>query len=229
MIFAPNLMHVLVVDDDPLISSLLKKVLFKNNILSLHALTPSDAKILLAIFHVDVIILDYMLPEENGLQFLTYLRKIGHKAPVIMLTASHDTNVKLQSLSTGAEDYLAKPFNIEELILRLNILFKRSTSYSKDNLVYFSGMCFNTLTNELFLGSTNIPLSTMEETLIKIFVDHLGEVVSKEDILTKTDKAITTENLNSIHVNIMRLRKKLHMGQNKCLKTVRNQGFLLQP
>lgn len=220
--------RVLIIDDDPVISALLQKLLQKNGFIAEVAPNTTEAQKILASITCDIILLDYMLPDESGLEFLSRISNMGLKIPVIMLTASSDTNVKLKSLKIGADDFVAKPFNTEELILRIHNLLKRSHNKIK-HLVYFGSMCFNQATKQLFSGETLIPLSTLEEQLLNIFVDNLGSVVSKDTILEVTNKAFTEENLNAVYVNIMRLRKKLKIGGKQCLKTVRNQGFLLQP
>lgn len=223
-----NYIHALIVDDDTKICSLLKQLLFKNNVIALHALNVVDAKKMLNYYHCDVMILDYMLPHTNGIQFLKEIRKYNHNLPIIMLTAINETEVKLDSLQTGADDFLAKPFHSTELILRIQNLVKRTSNLNHSHHINFSGMVFNLKTKELTLNHQTIPLSTLEETLLEIFINSLGKVVTKEEILTKLGKSFTEENFNSINVSIMRLRKKIET-QQKCLKTIRNQGFLLRP
>lgn len=222
--------HVLIIDDDLKISSLLKQLLVRNNFIVLTALNIEEANLILEYFHCDIMILDYMLPDMNGVDFLKSLRNQNIKTPVIMLTAINETDVKLESLEIGADDYLSKPFLSKELILRIKNLLKRSTlTNSIDNFVYFCDMKFNLSTQELYKDNIHIPLSTLEETLLKIFANNIGRIVSKEQLLQSLNKALTEDNLNTLNVNIMRLRKKIENSNNKCIKTIRNQGFLLKP
>lgn len=224
-----NNTHVLIIDDDLKISFLLKQLLVRNNFIVLNALNIKEAKLLLYCFHCDIIILDYMLPDINGVEFLKSLRNKNITIPIIMLTAINETDIKLESLQLGADDYLAKPFHSEELVLRIKNLLKRTKKETSSQFINFSGMRFNPATGELYKQNQFIPLSTLEENLLKIFIENLGKVVNKEIILEKLGKALTEENLNAINVNIMRLRKKIESTNTKCLKTIRNQGFLLKP
>lgn len=226
-----NNIHILIVDDDIKISSLLKKLLIRNNFIVLTALNVEEANLILDYFHCDIIILDYMLPDINGVEFLKILHNKNNKIPVIMLTASNETDVKLESLEIGADDYLSKPFLSKELILRIKNVLKRSTlnNTNKNTFVYFCNMKFNLSTKELYKNNINISLSTLEETLLTLFANNIGKIVTKEQILQSLNKSFTEENLSTLNVNIMRLRKKIEDSNNKCIKTIRNQGFLLKP
>ncbi|MGV3278769.1 response regulator transcription factor [Rickettsiales bacterium LUAb2] len=223
--------HILIIDDDQKIASLLQQILINNNFIVTTAFDIAEAESILNYFQCNIIILDYMLGEVTGLDFLSKLRSQNILTPVIMLTASNEIDVKLQSLSIGADDYLSKPFNSTELILRIKNLLKRSNVIPNSQIISFCNMQFNSSSGELQKNGNIIQLSNQEEQLLQIFTNNLGKVVSKEQILQITGKALTEENLNTINVNIMRLRKKIEdeEGINKCLKTIRNQGFLLRP
>lgn len=217
--------HILVVDDDNRILKLLKKFLIKNGFLVSTSQSSSEAMDLLANFNYDLIVLDVMMPEVTGLEFARKIKESGSTMPIVMLTALSEPEDRVKGLESGAGDYMTKPFEPRELLLRINNLINSYNSYKKEQqLVRFGNNIYNLITKELSQNNRTIRLSSSEEKLLDILLELEGAVISRE----KLSKQIGI-NPRSIDVQITRLRYKIEPDPKtpQCLKTIRNQGYVL--
>ena len=216
--------HILVIDDDDRIRDLLKKYLEKENFLISVAANALQAENLIQNIKFDLIIVDKMMPQKNGVEFIRDIRQNGNEIPVIMLTAVSDTDSKIEGLSIGADDYLSKPFDPKELLLRIkNILRRMQTKNTSKNIFYFSEYQYNIDTGILKKGDANIKLTNTEKILLNHFISKPLEIISRNEIALLLD--INDE--RGVDVAITRLRKKIEMDIKapECILTIRNKGY----
>ena len=216
--------HILIVDDDDKIRDLLKDFLISNNFLVSTAINSEDALEKLNLIKFDVLILDIMMPGINGYELTKIIRSTS-LVPIIHLTAMGDTDNVIQGLEIGADDYLSKPFEPKELLLRIyNILKKTSTKSFKDK-IQINNLVLNLVTGEILGSKTSKTLNTNEISILKILSKNIGKVYSREEL----SKILGFEQERTLDVCINRLRKKIEMDPKypKYLKTKRGAGYLL--
>ena len=221
-----NKPHILCVDDDDKIRELLKVFLRKNNFSVSTAQNVEEAKKLLKFFIFDIIVLDIMMPEVSGTEFLDAFRKENVNTPVIMLTANSQLNIKTQSYNLGCDDYLSKPFEPLELILRIKkLLNPRINNIRVDKKYYFGDFIYESNTKKLNKNNKTVKLTTNEEYLLEILIKNINKEISREYIGKKLN---IDSNLRSVDVIIARLRKKITANsESSFLKTVRGKGYML--
>jgi two-component system phosphate regulon response regulator OmpR len=216
--------HILIVDDDDKIRNLLKDFLISNNFLVSTAINGEDALEKLNLIKFDVLILDIMMPGINGYELTKIIRSTS-LVPIIHLTAMGDTDNVIQGLEIGADDYLSKPFEPKELLLRIyNILKKTSTKSFKDK-IQINSLVLNLTTGEILGSKTSKTLNTNEISILKILSKDIGKVYSREEL----SKILGFEQERTLDVCINRLRKKIELDPKfpKYLKTKRGAGYLL--
>ena len=216
--------HILIVDDDDKIRDLLKDFLISNNFLVSTAINGEDAIEKLNLIKFDVLILDIMMPGINGYELTKIIRSTS-LVPIIHLTAMGDTDNVIQGLEIGADDYLSKPFEPKELLLRIyNILKKTSTKSFKDK-IQINNLVLNLVTGEILGSKTSKTLNTNEISILKILSKDIGKVYSREEL----SKILGFEQERTLDVCINRLRKKIELDPKfpKYLKTKRGAGYLL--
>jgi two-component system phosphate regulon response regulator OmpR len=216
--------HILIVDDDDKIRDLLKDFLISNNFLVSTAINGEDALEKLNLIKFDVLILDIMMPGINGYELTKIIRSTS-LVPIIHLTAMGDTDNVIQGLEIGADDYLSKPFEPKELLLRIyNILKKTSTKSFKDK-IQINSLVLNLTTGEILGSKTSKTLNTNEISILKILSKDIGKVYSREEL----SKILGFEQERTLDVCINRLRKKIELDPKfpKYLKTKRGAGYLL--
>ena len=218
--------HILCVDDDDKIRELLKVFLTKNNFRVSIAGNANQAKNLVKLFIFDIIVLDIMMPEISGIEFLETFRSSNNNTPVIMLTATSQLKIKTESYLIGCDDYLSKPFEPTELVLRIKkLLNPRINNIKSQKKHFFGDFIYEFQTKQLFKNNENIKLTTNEEYLIEMLVSNINKVISRELIAKKLN---LDSNLRSVDVLITRLRKKITTNTNiSFLKTVRGKGYML--
>ena len=218
--------HILCIDDDDKIRELLKVFLKKNNFKVSVAKDAIDAIKLVNFFIFDVIILDIMMPKKDGIFFLKSFRKNDIKIPIIMLTANNNLDKKEESFLEGCDDYLIKPFEPGELVLRINkLLNPRINNSGPEKKSFFGEFEFDFSTKELKKNNLSINLTNTEELLIEIFSNNLNQEISREEIASKLNMQ---SNFRSIDVIVARLRKKIISDDNTSfLKTIRGKGYML--
>mgnify|MGYP001368009924 FL=1 len=200
-------MHILVIDDDDRLRLLLKQYLSKNKFKVSTCPNIEKANILLKEFSFDIIILDVMMPGKTGIDFL--LEKDNNiKTPVLLLTALDQITDKIKGLKSGADDYLTKPFEPEELLLRINNILKRTPISKKQNIKFleFGDYKWDDLLKRLTKKGKYIHTTTLENELLSIFSNNLGSYLNRSE-LSKSLKINSSS--RNIDVGITRLRKKI--------------------
>ncbi len=217
-------LHILIVDDDDRIRSLLKDYLYENNYIVSTAENADQAKLKLEYFKFDIIILDVMMPGQNGYELTKEIKK-EMSVPIILLTAKGEVENRIKGLELGADDYLGKPFEPKELLLRIKNIIKNS---SKLNLKskYFVGEAEIDLNKmNIQLNHKNKKINSSEKKVLIEMLSSPGKTFSREEI--GKISGITQE--RSIDVMITRLRQKLEMNPKspKYLQTIRGSGYVL--
>lgn len=220
--------HILIVDDDDRIRDLLKRYLVKLGHRVSSAPGADGARKLMNTMNFDLAILDVMMPGEDGLSLLSSIREGRDKeTPVMLLTARGDTSDRIEGLKRGADDYLPKPFEPEELALRCAAILKRSQKDAPPEDLEMSGLIFNINRGELHDGDTRVRLTEAELHLLSILARNFGEPVSREELAAQTSAGLE----RSIDVQVTRLRRKIEPNPREPihLQTVRGIGYRLIP
>ncbi|OCX65952.1 DNA-binding response regulator [Thioclava sp. SK-1] len=235
MAIDPSAPHLLIVDDDERIRGLLHKFLVRNDFLVTAARDAAHARRLLAGLDFNLIVLDVMMPGEDGLSLTRDLRKTL-KTPILLLTARGETRERIEGLEAGADDYLAKPFEPRELLLRINAILRRVPAEAKlgPKFLHLGALRYDQERGELWQGDETVRLTATEAALMRIFATHTGEVVSRSDLVEEMGRAPTGEDGSgdrAIDVQITRLRRKLEQDprEPRYLQTVRGLGYMLTP
>lgn len=225
--------HLLVVDDDKRLRELLSRYLQEHHFLVTTAENSNQAVQALDQEPIDLIVLDVMMPGESGLDFTKHLRKnfnhSKHNVPILMLTALGETENRIAGLETGADDYLGKPFEPKELLLRIErILARNGHTFQGVQELRFGSKIFDLKTNTLKDHETPIHLTSAELDLLQIFATHRGMTLSRDDLAERCGVSLSPR---TIDVQITRLRKKLEFDPKKpyYLRTVRHKGYALWP
>ena len=216
--------HILVVDDDEGIRSLVKKYLNENNYLVSTAESAEDASEKIEIIKFDLIVLDIMMSGKSGLDFIKeHKRKL--QTPVILLTAKGEPNDRVEGLEIGADDYLPKPFEPKELILRIQKLIDKTKKNNQKRVVNFENIKIDLNKQLIFKNNVEYKINNTEKMILEKMINSPGKTFSREDIglLIKLDKE------RSIDVIITRLRKKIEIDPKnpKFLQTIRGAGYVL--
>ena len=216
--------HILVVDDDEGIRTLVKKYLNENNYLITTANSAEDAFEKIQIIKFDLIILDIMMPGKSGLEFIKENQK-KLDTPVILLTAKGEANERVEGLEVGADDYLPKPFEPKELILRIQNIIQKTKKSDQKRVIQFENIKIDLNKQLIIKKSTEYKINNTEKKILEKMINNPGKTFSREDIgiLTELDKE------RSIDVIITRLRKKIEIDPKnpKFLQTIRGAGYVL--
>ena len=216
--------HILVVDDDDGIRSLVKKYLNENNYLVTTANSSENAVEKVKIIKFDLIILDIMMPGKNGLEFIKE-NKEKIETPIILLTAKGEANERIEGLEIGADDYLPKPFEPKELILRIQNIIKKTQIKNQKRIIEFENIKIDLNKQLIFKKNLEYKINNTEKVILEKMINNPGKTFSREDIggLIDLDKE------RSIDVIITRLRKKIEIDPKnpKFLQTIRGAGYVL--
>ena len=216
--------HILVVDDDEGIRTLVKKYLNENNYLVTTANSAEDAFEKIQIIKFDLIILDIMMPGKSGLEFIKENQK-KLDTPVILLTAKGEANERVEGLEVGADDYLPKPFEPKELILRIQNIIQKTKKSDQKRVIQFENIKIDLNKQLIIKKNTEYKINNTEKKILEKMINNPGKTFSREDIgiLTQLDKE------RSIDVIITRLRKKIEIDPKnpKFLQTIRGAGYVL--
>jgi len=218
---------VLIVDDDSRILELLKQFFEKNEFESYAALDAEEATKIMTSEHIDLLILDVMLPNVTGFEFAKKIKAQTKKTPIILLTALSEPDDRVKGLESGADDYMTKPFDPRELILRaknLLDLYKANIDRQrKDEIAHFGDNIYNFAQKQLLIDGQEVPLSSTEQKLLEIFLSNKGITLSREELSNQMGGLSD----RSIDVQIVRLRQKLEKDakQPKYLLTIRHEGY----
>lgn len=222
--------HILVIDDDNRLRQLLHRYLKQNGFFVSEAEDPKEARKMMDDFSFDLFVLDVMMPNENGFEFTRWLRSNGNDTPVLMLTAMGEVQSRIEGLECGVDDYLAKPFEPKELLLRINSILRRTEMVLEKqqlNLLNFGSCVYDIERQELTKNGEFVVLTPVETELMRLLVKQLGVEVSRSELARLTK----TENERTIDVQVNRLRKKIEEDSKRprYLQTVRGKGYLLLP
>ena len=216
--------HILVVDDDEGIRLLVKKYLNENNYLVTTADTAENADQKIKLINFDLIILDIMMPGKSGLEFIKE-NKNKLETPVILLTAKGEAIERVEGLEIGADDYLPKPFEPRELILRIQNILNKTKRNNQKRVVEFESVKIDLNKQLILKKNTEYKINNTEKIILEKMINNPGKVFSREDIglLIDLDKE------RSIDVIITRLRKKIEISPKnpKFLQTIRGSGYVL--
>tara|TARA_B100002003_G_C14094487_1_gene526426 strand:- start:265 stop:942 length:678 start_codon:yes stop_codon:yes gene_type:complete len=216
--------HILVVDDDDGIRELVKKYLSKNNFLITTANSAEDAKEKISIIKFDLIVLDIMMPGKSGLEF-TSENKDNINTPIILLTAKGESNERVEGLEVGADDYLPKPFEPKELVLRIKNILNKTKSKNIKRIIEFDNIKIDLNKLLIIQNKKEFKINNTEKTILEKMINAPGQTFSRESI----GKIIDLEKERSIDVIITRLRKKIEINPKnpKYLQTIRGSGYVL--
>ena len=220
--------HILVVDDDKRLNNLLEKFLKDNDHIVDTAENAKYARKKISIVSYDIIILDIMMPGENGLDFLNFIRK-NYNTPVLMLSAMKDTKNRILGFEKGADDYLGKPFEPKELLLRIKAILRRTEEnkvipFNQSSLIKFRNIIYDPSLSIIWKNNKKIVLTSKENELLNILVDGDGKTINRY-ILIKNLKLES----RGIDITISRLRKKIENNPKRpmYIVTIRGEGYAL--
>ena len=232
---AINPPSILIVDDDPKIRDLTSQYLIDQGLNVYTANGGKEMDTFIANHHVNLIILDLMMPEENGLAICQRLRGSGNFTPIIILTAKGDEIDRIVGLEMGADDYVSKPFNPRELLARINAVLRRNelkqTQSSTSENLAFGSFLFNSDTRSLTKNGAPISITSGEFELLKVFIDHPRQPLSRDQIMQLAKGRELDVFDRSIDVQISRLRKILEDDPTspKFLQTMWGFGYIFVP
>ncbi len=231
---SPTPPHILVVDDDTRLRGLLQRFLTENGFMVSQAADAGEARQALLSLEFDLLIVDVMMPGEDGMSLTRSLRETKD-VPILMLTAMGEADDRITGLETGADDYLTKPFEPRELLLRINAILRRARRPDADaagtagmELLNLGACVYDMRRDELICDTQPVRLTPAEAALLRELARHPGEILSREDLATATGAA---RNLRTVDVQVTRLRKKIESDLRlpRYLQTVRGKGYMLKP
>jgi len=216
--------HILVVDDDDGIRNLVKQYLNENNFLITTANNAEDAKNKISIIKFDLIVLDIMMPGKSGLDF-TLENKDKINTPIILLTAKGEADERIEGLETGADDYLPKPFEPKELVLRIKNILNKTKSKNQKRIIEFDNIKIDLNKSLILQNKKEYKINNTEKIILEKMINDPGQTFSRESI----GKLINIDKERSIDVIITRLRKKIEVDPKnpKFLQTIRGAGYVL--
>jgi len=219
-----NTFHILVVDDDDRIRELVKEYLEENNFIVSTAISAFDAKKKLDIIKFDILILDIMMPGKSGLSLTEDIKKTNH-TPVILLTAKGETVDRIKGLEIGADDYLGKPFEPKELLLRIKNILNKTKKPILPSEIFIGNSIINLKKSLIKVDNKTIKINPQEKKVLQKMLEVPGKVFSREDI----GKIINISKERTIDVIITRLRQKIEANPKnpKYLQTIRGSGYAL--
>lgn len=217
--------HILVVDDDRRIRELLRSYLCDQGFRVTTAEDAAAALTRLKSLIFDLVIVDIMMPGENGLELTRTLRATDDDVPILILSALTESNHRIEGLESGSDDYLPKPFEPRELVLRINNLLRRRISRDKRSEIRLGELVFNIERGELSHDGGSVRLTTRERELLRIFALRAGEPIAREELAGPNG----ADNARTVDVQINRLRRKIEKDPSMpaYLQTVRGMGYIL--
>ncbi|PQO22716.1 DNA-binding response regulator [Rhodobacteraceae bacterium WD3A24] len=235
---APAEAHILLVDDDERIRALLRRFLARQGFLVTVARDAAQARRLLGGLAFDLIVLDVMMPGEDGLALMQSLREQGLGVPALLLTAKGETDDRIAGLEAGADDYLAKPFEPRELLLRISAILRRAPppaeSPAGPAMIAMGPVRYDPERGEMWQGATLLRLTATETALMRLLAASPGVPVSRERLVERLGRAREASGgaqaqERAVDVQITRLRRKIERDprQPRYLQTVRGEGYML--
>ena len=223
----PDLPHVLAVDDDARLRSLLRRYLAEHGFLVTTAEDAAQARALLQLFRFDVLVLDVMMPGESGLNLARDLHA-SNNVPILMLTARSEADDRIAGLEAGVDDYLPKPFEPRELVLRLAAILRRTPVHAQAATIQLGRFRFDLQRAELDSEDGPVKLTEAEASLLRVLAQAPGAIVSREELAERSGASV---NARSVDVQVTRLRRKIEEDPKlpRYLQTVRGAGYVLRP
>ena len=222
--------HILVVDDDRRLRELLRKYLSDNGYLVATAADAAEARQRMAGLSFDLIVLDVMMPGEDGMQLTRSLRAEGSRVPILLLTARGEVDDRIRGLEAGADDYLSKPFEPRELLLRLGSILRRVPRDEPESgrELRLGEFIWDMARSELRRGDQPVHLTQAERDLLAVLAEAAGQGVARDDLAARTGNSA---NARTVDVQVTRLRKKIEDDPRlpRYLQTVRGMGYMLRP
>jgi two-component system phosphate regulon response regulator OmpR len=224
--------HLLIVDDDERIRGLLQKFLIRNGFLVSVARDAMQARKILGGLEFDLIVMDVMMPGEDGVTLTRDLRK-KMATPILLLTARGETANRIEGLEAGADDYLVKPFEPKELLLRINAILRRvpqaKAAEPVRQFLHMGTVRYDLDRGEMWRGEAPVRLTATEAALMRVFAAQPGVPLSREKLVADQGEDATQE--RAVDVQITRLRRKIEDDPKvpRYLQTVRGEGYMLQP
>ncbi len=226
--------HLLIVDDDERIRGLLQKFLVRSGFLVSSARDAAHARRILSGLEFDLIVLDVMMPGEDGIALCRDLRK-SITTPILLLTAKGETEDRINGLEAGADDYLSKPFEPKELLLRINAILRRVPATEPavvlPKVLNMGPIRYDIERGEMWQGDVLIRLTATESQLMRIFSSVPGEAVTRARLVEELSRSGGQTQERAVDVQITRLRRKIEVDpkQPRYLQTVRGAGYMLAP
>ena len=223
-----DLTHILAVDDDDRLRELLKKFLSENGFRVSVARDAADARTKLAALEFDLMVLDLMMPRESGLDLAADIRKTN-PIPILMLTAMAESEDRISGLEKGADDYLTKPFEPRELLLRINNILRRQPGLIESQIdIQMGDVLFDQNHDTLSRNGELIRLTSIEASLLKVLAEQPNNILSREELIERTGAA---GGERAVDVQVTRLRRKIEQDPRlpRYLQTVRGKGYVLRP
>lgn len=222
-------MRILIVEDEVQLSEALGAILEKNNYTVDRVFDGESGLDYILSDIYDGVILDIMLPKMSGIEVLKEVRKEGISTPIILLTAKGELEDRVLGLDCGADDYLPKPFYVEELMARIRALTRRRGEVQSDNLLSYGDISLNIGNLELSSKENRIKLTAKESGLLELFINRKDMITSKDDIINKLWGYESEAEHNNVEVYVSFLRRKLsHLKSKVAIKAIRNLGYILE-
>lgn len=222
-------MRILIVEDEVQLSEALGAILEKNNYIVDRVFDGESGLDYILSDIYDGVILDIMLPKLNGIEVLKKARKEGISTPIILLTAKGEVEDRILGLDCGADDYLPKPFYVEELMARIRALTRRKGEVQSDNLLSYGDINLNIDNLELSSKENSIKLTAKESGLLELLINRKDMISNKDDIISKLWGYESEAEHNNVEVYVSFLRRKLSYLKSKvAIKAIRNLGYILE-
>ena len=219
-----NIFHILIVDDDDRIRELVKEYLEENKFIVSTAINASDAKKKMEMIKFDILVLDIMMPGQSGLSLTQELKKTD-STPIILLTAKGETEDRIEGLELGADDYLGKPFEPKELLLRIKNIINKTRSPILSENIYIGNALVNLKKLNIKLNNKTKKINPQEKKILEKMLETPGKIFSRSDI----GKTINLSKERTVDVMITRSRQKIEDNPKnpKYLQTIRGSGYVL--
>ena len=222
--------HILVIDDDRRICDLVSRFLQEHGFVVMGAKNAEYAKTVLRTFEFDALVVDVMMPGQTGVEFTEELRAKGNDIPVLLLTALGEPEDRITGFESGADDYLPKPFEPVELVLRLKSILRRTRKSTQKHTTFIIGNWFFDHQHDEIIDQVNqnvVRLTSVEANLLRALTNSMGEVVGRDDLAKRCN---LDGGERAIDVQVTRLRRKVEENTKspRYLQTVRGQGYLLR-
>ncbi|REE66737.1 winged helix family two component transcriptional regulator [Paenibacillus taihuensis] len=222
-------MRILVVEDDPSLLGIIRGVFESESFQTDTAETGDDGYFMAQQAIYDLIVLDVMLPGMSGVDIVRSLQSSGHSVPIILLTAKDAVKDRVAGLDAGADDYITKPFAVEELLARSRAVLRRRGTLGAEGDLIYGPYRLSPATREAFIGETLLALTSTEFVLLEFMVCNLDRILTREQIFDRVWGFESRAGITAVDVYVHHLRKKLAAaGAEHCIRTIRGIGFMLK-